>query len=53
MKPPNDSRSESPKLSDISLAKDQKSSETATVQEPKPKLPEEMEKWDREWHEVS
>ncbi|KUI62444.1 hypothetical protein VP1G_09564 [Cytospora mali] len=49
----NDFIMEFPDIVDNNCAKDEKPSEKTTAPELKPKLPDEMEKWSREWCEVS
>ncbi|ROW11044.1 hypothetical protein VMCG_01527 [Cytospora schulzeri] len=53
MESSNDLDMEPPNLVDNNLTKDEKASESTTVPEPKPKLPEEMDKWSREWHDAT
>lgn len=47
MEQSNDFSLESPNISDNNIVRDEKPSE------PKPRLAEEIERWDREWHDVS
>jgi hypothetical protein len=53
MEPSNGVDIEPPNLNDNNLAREEKPPATTTVPEPKPKLPEEMERWSREWLKVS
>lgn len=52
MEPSNGVDTEPPNLNDNNLAREEKPPATTTVPEPKPKLPEEMERWSREWHKA-
>ncbi|KAK7745428.1 hypothetical protein SLS53_002926 [Cytospora paraplurivora] len=54
MEAPKDCNMESINVVDTNYAKDEKPSEATAVleSESQPKLPDEMEKWSREWHEA-
>lgn len=52
MEPSNGVDIEPPNLIDNNLTREEKPPATTTVPEPKPKLPEEVEKWSREWQKV-